>query len=653
MKKKATITEKNVLTKKILGVREKALIRARTARDKALRSIRNLNMLARDSCLNVDKRPLFKTRVNSMEKFVDEFEQCQQNILTALVNLDRTDEFGTVDALVSDEMEELTGNIQMVSDNQQVKSTTTNTPIKIPQSFQTLSKKDLPKFDGNIVEWRSFRDTFQSLVHEQSFISNIERFHYLISCLSGAPLAIVEAIPLSADNYNIAWSSLNKYFENHRLLATGHVDKLFTFPTIKKESAASLSAFVDAFRKHVSVIKTLDIKDLADFLLFHIGTRVLDEKTRRLFENSLSMSEIPNLDMLLNFVAGRSEFLEHVNSNSNSNEKSEPLKENAVKEVKDDLSAKPFVVATKSKNSLKCPFCNYYHQLSFCFSFKKKSVVVKRQFATINRLCFRCLKSGHSIDSCYSKFTCKKCQSNHNTILHLETKQSTSIEVNSSPDKQPTTECSINVTDVAPNFVSTKLTEMTVVIGTVIIRVQGMNEGLQRVRVLLDSTSHVSAVTEECVNRLNLRCHQKEMETVELSQQPVTIDKRTKRCSFFSLYSNELQFNVSNLGVLPTITKLTPGNRLPASVRDCYNHLVLGDPEFHIPGPVDMLLGSDFYSLLLKDESAEIIHSPGLPSAINTKLGWIIIGLVKEESSSIKVSLSSVTSVPVVESMLQ
>lgn len=50
------------------------LVRARAARDKALRWNRNLNKLAEESCLNVEKRPLLKARVCSLEKFASEFE---------------------------------------------------------------------------------------------------------------------------------------------------------------------------------------------------------------------------------------------------------------------------------------------------------------------------------------------------------------------------------------------------------------------------------------------------------------------------------------------------------------------------------------------------------------------------------------------------
>jgi len=98
-----------------------------------------------------------------------------------------------------------------------------------------LPKIEIPKFDGDVVQWCSFWDMFSSLVHNNQNISDIERFHFLKSSLSGTALAVVESIPLTADNYNIAWNALQKSFENNRL---------FAFSALKKESTAALAAFV-------------------------------------------------------------------------------------------------------------------------------------------------------------------------------------------------------------------------------------------------------------------------------------------------------------------------------------------------------------------------------------------------------------------------
>lgn len=122
------------------------------------------------------------------------------------------------------------------------------------------------------------------------------------------------------------------------------------------------------------------------------------------------------------------------------------------------------------------------------------------------------------------------------------------------------------------------------------------------------------------------------------------------QCILVPFHTVKPRFNVSNIVVFSKITLAMPTNQLPASVREHYRHLVLADPKFDKPNPVDMLIGSDLYPLLLQSR-ADIIYSPGLPSAIITQLGWIIVGALREATSSPLVSLS-VTSVTAAESLL-
>ncbi|KAF0733566.1 Uncharacterized protein FWK35_00020034, partial [Aphis craccivora] len=114
---------------------------------------------------------------------------------------------------------------------------------------RSVTKNSIPSFDGSLLEWRSFRDIYVSLVHENTGIGNAERFHYLLSCLSGDALAVVKSIPLSADNYILAWDALADRFDNKRLLASTHVDKLFDFKPITQQSLQAMTAFVYTFKK--------------------------------------------------------------------------------------------------------------------------------------------------------------------------------------------------------------------------------------------------------------------------------------------------------------------------------------------------------------------------------------------------------------------
>lgn len=72
-------------------------------------------------------------------------------------------------------------------------------------------------------------------------ISDVERYKYLIYCFSDPPLIVVKVIPLSMDNYSIAWNELKIFSENRQLLATAHIDKLFAYTPFKKEFVTSLS----------------------------------------------------------------------------------------------------------------------------------------------------------------------------------------------------------------------------------------------------------------------------------------------------------------------------------------------------------------------------------------------------------------------------
>lgn len=158
----------------------------------------------------------------------------------------------------------------------------------------------------------SFRDTFNLLVNENNTIGKIERFHYLVSCLSGPAYNVVKAIPLSGANYDIAWSALSGQYENKRLLATAHLEKIFAFRTITLESVFSLTNFVNVFQENIAAISVLGVEDLAGFLLLYIGSRVLDTNTKQLFESRIQPSTIPTFNDLLAFVQQRRRILENV-----------------------------------------------------------------------------------------------------------------------------------------------------------------------------------------------------------------------------------------------------------------------------------------------------------------------------------------------------
>ena len=44
----------------------------------------------------------------------------------------------------------------------------------------------------------------------------------------------------------------------------------------------------------------------------------------------------------------------------------------------------------------------------------------RKQFVQSKNLCFKCLRPGHAIANCPSKFSCRHCSKKHHSLLHFD-----------------------------------------------------------------------------------------------------------------------------------------------------------------------------------------------------------------------------------------
>jgi len=391
---------------------ERSLTRARLLRDRAFKTIKEIHVCALSIENNTEKFTALSSRVPILTETVHHFREEQSAIIDALVDLGRGDEFERADSPITDSMESMYFKILDIASSTSP-SLSTALPPTIVQSNHPLPKIELPNFDGRIINWRSFRDTFVSLVHNNECVSDIERFHYLLSCPSDSAFSVAKSVPLSAANYIIAWQALTDRFENQRLLATAHVDQLFAFTPITHESLHSLTSFVNTFNENIAALKALGVIDLAGFLLFYIGSRVLDSNTSQLFENIVLPNSMPNFDSLISFVQQRCKILENFGGTEN------VVKIN-MKYNKHHVSFKTsLTTATTGSSSKFCPLCKVKsHPLYRCFTFKKLTVHKRKEFATSAKLCFSCLGSSHLVSACSSTASCSIYGKRHHSLLH-------------------------------------------------------------------------------------------------------------------------------------------------------------------------------------------------------------------------------------------
>ena len=96
-----------------------------------------------------------------------------------------------------------------------------NSSVNTSQSsqFHKLPKLSLPIFTGNILEWQTFWDSFESSVHHNDSLSDIQRFSYLRSLLQGDAARVIEGFPLTHTNYIQAVELLKERFgQEHQIV---------------------------------------------------------------------------------------------------------------------------------------------------------------------------------------------------------------------------------------------------------------------------------------------------------------------------------------------------------------------------------------------------------------------------------------------------
>lgn len=118
------------------------------------------------------------------------------------------------------------------------------------KSRTTLPRIQLPQFSGRYEDWPSFRDLFQSIISKDSSTTQMEKLHYLKTCLRGEAELLIRNLTTTEENYKSAWRILSAYYENKRLLTRAYLAN-FTSLT-KGESAGELRKIFHGIKATVS-----------------------------------------------------------------------------------------------------------------------------------------------------------------------------------------------------------------------------------------------------------------------------------------------------------------------------------------------------------------------------------------------------------------
>ena len=123
-----------------------------------------------------------------------------------------------------------------------------------------LPKLELKKFDGNILKWTEFWDRFESTIHNNKSLHNVDIFNYLKSQLQGTAAEVLSGLELTKDNYNVAIELLKERYGRKHIMADAHYAKMMNMP-MATYRATSLRTFYDTTEKHLRCLRSLGEDD--------------------------------------------------------------------------------------------------------------------------------------------------------------------------------------------------------------------------------------------------------------------------------------------------------------------------------------------------------------------------------------------------------
>lgn len=482
-------------------------------------------------------------------------------------------------------------------------------------SLSHLPPIKIPPFSGNYDEWESFRDRFTSLIIGNNDLNAFARMHFLASSLTGRALESIRTIPITADNFEIAWTTLVSRYENKRRLIEAHVSALHKLPSVSRENAGELNVLRDKANRAIASLRNLGRSSdeiLNDILVYRVSQQ-LDNSTRKAWKlKGSDDTSVPTYDELDRFIATRARALEELTTS------------NA------QATRAPKITSTTALAiNVTCPLCKAAHFINKCPKFVKKSPSQRMEIIKQATRCLNCLSSKHSVQSCMSKYSCRICQRRHHSMLHLDSASSSSgsaISHVASPSEASDTAAVTALCSTVPSRPS-------VLLATARVKVTSQEGRNIVVRALLDQGSEMTFITARLSSVLKLR-HVK---------RPISLagvgGVNAGRCRWaaqikISPFSKSFPVLTTTASILKSLTTYSPPPRLSNVSWSHLADLALADPDPLSSEPIDVLIGADLYNELLLDG---IRRGPsGQPSAQNTNLGWILSGRTSVLSSSRK-----------------
>ncbi|XP_045024961.1 uncharacterized protein LOC123469747 [Daphnia magna] len=488
----------------------------------------------------------------------------------------------------------------------------------VTASSRSSVKTELEIYSGKSLDWFEWIDLYRALVHDSGKSAG-EKLAILKRHLKGDCLDLVQGLGGGESAYIEALVRLKQ--------SSGRRDvmRAATLQAIEKmelrNDPAIFKRFAERIRTHLFDLSRIGESNAPD-LIERISMRLQPPDRLEWNRGRRGGLETRSLNAFGSWLCERA--AEYQNAYSIASEQAsssvpKPHRSHARSHPASSTKATDNHSAPKVTFRPFCFKCEGNHKLENCSQFKALVVADRVSFCAKHRLCFGCLGAKHSVRNCFTKKPCKiaGCSLHHHELVH-------------DPDR-PAAVSTPHATKTEMTRTATahlrKQSPQQVAMGMMRLRVFSADNGAVWANVLIDEGSDSTLMRQSFASANKISgVHQ--ILTVE-GAGGVVKRYRSQRVNFQidTVYGEKLDLSCSTLPT--TVASTTPVTDW-GNLKNRWSHLA-DLPVGETGGRVDILIGNDYSHLIVALESR--VGDDYEPTAIRSRLGWIIHGVVNDGAS--------------------
>ena len=176
------------------------------------------------------------------------------------------EEANDIHAKINDVLNMITDKLSVsVTQNASASHSNANTAPGLQHSESTTVAPNLPKlilqnFKGEITEFQSFWDAFNSTIDQNSGIPNTDKFKHLKALLEGAPARLLQGLPLTGWNYAQARALLEEQYIKPQVIISTHMVNILKLNPCSNDKPHQMRYIFDQIRVQIRGLESLGVK---------------------------------------------------------------------------------------------------------------------------------------------------------------------------------------------------------------------------------------------------------------------------------------------------------------------------------------------------------------------------------------------------------